>query len=119
MIITTAPSRPPKNLRGYATSSTSAEVFWTPPDEEYRNGIINEYHVEITEVYSNTLHGTYIVFNTQIGVTALHPYYDYRFVVAAHTVGKGPSSSGFTIRTFQDGMSDICVCCVVLCNSVV
>ena len=101
---TTAPSRPPKNLRGYATSSTSAQVFWTPPDEEYRNGPISEYHIDIMELNTNSLYGTFIVSDSQLGVTALHPYYNYSFAVAAHTNAKGPASNGLVILTFQDGM---------------
>ena len=80
-------------------------MFWAPPDQEYRNGIITEYHVDITEVDTNTAYASYIISgsNTQIGVTTLHPYYQYNFTVAAYTVGKGPVSGGLVIRTFQDG----------------
>ena len=46
---------------------------------------------------------TYIVTDTRIGITALHPFYDYNFTIAAYTVGKGPYSSGLVIRTYQDG----------------
>ena len=47
--------------------------------------------------------GSYIVTSTQIGVTSLHPYYEYNFTVAAYTTGKGPASNGLVIRTYQDG----------------
>ena len=61
--------------------------------------------MEITEVDTSTAYASYIVSgtNTQIGVTTLHPYYQYNFTVAAYTVGKGPLSGGLVIRTFQDG----------------
>ena len=100
-----APSRPPKNIRGYATGSTSAQLFWAAPEEQYRNGIITEYHVGITEVATSRAFGSYIVTNTQIGVASLHPYYEYNFTVAAYTNGKGPASNGLVIRTYQDGKS--------------
>ena len=98
-----APSRPPKNLRGYATGSRSAQLYWAAPDQQYRNGIITEYHVDITEAATNRVFGSYIVTTTQIGVTSLHPYYEYNFTVAAYTTGKGPASNGLVIRTYQDG----------------
>ena len=97
-----APSRPPKNIRGYPTSSRSAQLFWAAPDQQYRNGIISEYHVDITNVATGQVFASYIITATQIGVTALHPYYEYNFTVAAYTIAKGPVSSGFVIRTYQD-----------------
>lgn len=100
-----APSRPPRNIRGYATGSRSAELFWAAPEEQYRNGIIAEYHVDIIEVATNQVFGSYIVTSTQIGVASLHPYSEYNFTVAAYTNGKGPASNGLVIRTYQDGKS--------------
>lgn len=84
----------------------SLQITWAHPDQEYRNGIIREYHVEINEADTNMPAGYYIVSNTQIGVADLHPYYLYNCTIAAYTVGKGPISSGVLIRTFQDGMLD-------------
>ena len=83
----------------------SAQLFWAAPEEQYRNGIITEYHVDITEVATNRAFGSYIVTNTQIGVASLHPYYEYNFTVAAYTNGKGPASNGLVIRTYQDSKS--------------
>jgi hypothetical protein len=100
-----APSRPPKNIRGYATGSRSAQLYWAAPDRQYQNGIITEYHVDIIEVATNQPFASYIVTSTQIGVTTLRPYHEYNFTVAAHTNGKGPASNGLVIRTYQDGKS--------------
>lgn len=100
----TVPSRPPKNIRGYATSSTSIQLHWTAPDSQYRNGIISNYYVEIIEVDTNTNLDSHTSSDSQISITSLHPYYEYNCTIAAYTVGKGPSSSGLVIRTFQDGM---------------
>ena len=83
----------------------SAQLFWAAPEEQYRNGIITEYHVDITEIATNRAFGSYIVTNTQIGVASLHPHYEYNFTVAAYTNGKGPASNGLVIRTYQDGKS--------------
>ena len=55
------------------------------------------------ELNTNSLYGTFIITDSQLGVTALHPYYNYSFAVAAHTNAKGPVSSGLVILTFQDG----------------
>ena len=103
MILFSAPSAPPEELVAVNVSSTSFVLFWSPPPTNQQNGIIREYTVNLTELQT----GNSIVLNstsTSVSVLSLHPYYTYKCVVSAYTVGSGPYSEVFTITTLEDGM---------------
>ena len=76
--------------------STSARVSWQPPPFEDRNGIISGYHVRVIGL--NTPNNDVLppVNATMLLVEGLHPFYAYRFSVAAVTVAIGPFSTAVT-----------------------
>ena len=85
-----------------AENSRAFLLTWQPPDNRSRNGIIQRYHINITEL--NTGY-TFLLETTAVYVIVddLHPYYRYRCIVAAETVGLGPFSIAVTIQLPEDG----------------
>ena len=67
-----------------------------------RNGIIMEYHINITELDTGNVLSL-VSYNTFITVQFLHPYYTYASIVSAVTIGEGPYSEIFIITTPEDG----------------
>lgn len=66
------------------------------------NGIIDEYHVNITEDETGTWFEE-ITNQTQLTVYGLHPFYTYYYSVTAVTVDKGPHSAVVFVVTEEDG----------------
>ena len=97
------PSTAPVGLSGTVVSSTSLLLSWSAPLDDTHNGVIVLYTVFVVEIdtgmtfYHNTT-------KTSLALTSLHPYYQYECSVAAVTVGYGPYTSVFSLRTEQDGM---------------
>lgn len=86
-------------------SSTIIRITWGAPEFEEQNGIITSYNISLLEVATSA---TFMYqlggLRTELVVTSLHPYYEYRCSVAAATeVGIGPFSTPFVIRTAEDG----------------
>lgn len=106
ILLNTAPSGPPQNVSGFASSSTSVEILWSPPDFEDQNGVIRAYLLTVTETdTSNTT--TYTTLNTKYMLSGLHPAYLYRCQVSAVTVAEGPLSQPIQVLTLEEGDSDI------------
>jgi len=103
ILIHTAPSASPQNLTGATLNSRTISLSWSPPPSADVNGIIREYRVNVTSVESGTVL-TRNTTTTSITIQSLHPYYLYRCVVSAYTVGIGPYTEVFMIRTPEDGM---------------
>ena len=97
-----APSSPPENLTVSVISSTSIGLTWTPPLLLARNGIITEYHINVTELDTGSSQ-ILTSFTTSLVAQMLHPYYTYDFSVSAHTVATGPYSDSEIIQTPEDG----------------
>ena len=98
-----APSAPPQNVTGTGLDSQTITMSWSPPPSSDTNGVIREYRVNVTEVETGmTLNLT--TATTSITLQSLHPYYNYRCIVSAYTVGVGPYTEVFNIRTPEDGM---------------
>ncbi len=97
-----APTAAPTNVKGSAISSTSISLSWNSLPLDQRNGLIQEYRINAVEVTTGKLK-QHTSTSLQKVVSALHPYYTYRFTVAAFTVGIGPYSSPITVQTFSDG----------------
>ena len=75
------------------------------PEPQHRNGVIINYTICI-EPREDGMEGreVYYTSSTNMIVTGLHPYTDYRYKVAASTsVGRGPYTREFPIQTRQDG----------------
>ena len=77
-------------------------MSWLAPAISSRNGIIQRYILNITEL--NT--GSRFQLNTAelfLIVNDLRPFYQYSIIVAAETVGVGPFSSPVIIELPEDG----------------
>lgn len=97
-----APSGPPQNLTGTSVSSQAITLTWSEPLSSDTNGIIREYIVNVTEVETGTIFSLTTTATT-ITLQSLHPYYNYQCIVSAFTVGVGPYTAVFNIRTPEDG----------------
>ena len=101
-LLNSAPSAPPDDVQVTAGDSRTLQLSWQPPSNRSRNGIIQRYVINITELetsYSFQLETTdlFVVAND------LHPYYQYSCSVAAETVGLGPFSVAVIIQLPEDG----------------
>ena len=67
-----------------------------------RHGIIQEYHINLTEQETETL-TTYTSTETSIEISRLHPFYNYTWIVTAVTIGEGPYTASDTVMTLEDG----------------
>ena len=88
--------------------SRSLQLSWRPPANRSRNGIIQRYIVNITELDT----GSTFQLETNdlfIVVDNLHPYYQYSCTVAAETVGLGPFSVAVIIGLPEDGKTTYAV----------
>ena len=85
-----------------AVDSRMLQLMWQPPNDRSRNGIVQRYHINITELdtqYNITRETTAL----SVVVDSLHPYYSYECIVAAETIGLGPFSVGVIIELPEDG----------------
>ncbi len=97
------PNGPPNNVTVQTASSTSIIVYWNPPLDQERNGIITSYII-ILSVDNTTRE--FATVNTSLTVTGLLPFTIYTFTVAASTdIGLGPASPVVIETTSEDGMS--------------
>lgn len=69
------------------------QVSWKPPPPEHWNGIITGYVVRVIGLNSEDSFELPVVNDTRIVIEDLHPFYAYRFSVAAETVDLGPFST--------------------------
>lgn len=98
----TAPAGAPLNPSAAIIDSRTLSFMWEEPLEELRNGIIRQYHINITEV--DTGRQFQIVSSTtSTSVSSLHPHYTYRWAVSAFTIGGGPFSQFQITTTPEDG----------------
>lgn len=91
-----APSSVPENIMVQAVNSMSVQVSWQPPPFEQRNGLIAGYHVRVLGLNTVDNYLLPLVNDTMLVVVDLHPFYAYRFSVAAQTVAIGPFSTAVT-----------------------
>ena len=97
------PTGYPQSFSVSATSSRSALLTWDPPEAPERNGIVLEYTINVSAVETGEEFQLTSV-TTSITVTSLRPYTTYQCVISASTsVGMGPFSTLFTVRTPEDG----------------
>ena len=100
-------------------SPRSIFLTWNPPLAILQNGVIREYHVNITEVETGYVL-YYVIGSTEIEITNLHPYYYYELSVSAYTIALGPFSEHYSIRTMEDGTLIIFILqnSLLLCSTV-
>lgn len=97
-----APTASPLLLTGSARDSNSITLSWAPPLLSERNGVIQHYLVNVTEVDTGNVYG-HVALTTNFTLFALHPYYTYSTIVTAVTVSTGPPTSPVVITTHEDG----------------
>ena len=98
------PEAAPQEVIANAINSRTLVLSWDLPDSYDRNGIIINYTINITELETN-LPFDYVIGNTtSLTVPDVHPFYQYRYTVAAETViGLGPYSAPRTFQMPEDG----------------
>lgn len=92
------PTSAPLGLRAVATGSHSLLLTWEPPPLEHRNGRIREYKVKLEEIETGDILELASA-STQVNVSNLHPFYNYKCSVAAETIGVGPFSEDIRVQT--------------------
>ncbi len=103
MINVLVPSGPPTALSHRDLTSNSVVLQWELPDEQERNGEIEEYEVHVADLSTNESFAFYTS-NQSLLLSDLEPFRYYRYSVAAATViGYGPRSPHLTLRTNEDG----------------
>ena len=99
---TLEPSGAPQNVSVSVLSPTSVNMSWLPPLREYWNGIIIHYIVRVSGVNSEEELELYVV-EMSLVIPRLHPFYSYKFSVAAETVAPGPFNDPITIKMPESG----------------
>ena len=90
------PSESPSNVGIIATNATTVVVSWLPPRAEDRNGVIQGYTLRVVGVHTRE-DFTQSINLTDITISGLHPFYTYKFTVAAFTISLGPFSNPKTL----------------------
>ncbi|XP_019848636.1 PREDICTED: phosphatidylinositol phosphatase PTPRQ-like [Amphimedon queenslandica] len=98
------PSTSPSIVSVTAINSSTLSLSWNPLASSDANGIVREYIVDVF-VQDLSEHYQYSTVNTSLILTELHPYYTYTVYIAAVTIGRGPFSSGSSIRMPQNAPS--------------
>ncbi|XP_019857190.1 PREDICTED: uncharacterized protein LOC100638611 isoform X13 [Amphimedon queenslandica] len=99
------PSGRPQSLSLASAGATSLSISWNPPDEEDRNGNINEYIVNVTN--TDTLVTTqFTTANNDFSIVDLNPDTTYSLSVAARNAnGTGPFTQSLLTKTGQSAPS--------------
>ena len=96
------PTAPPENLQLNPADSQTLVITWEPVAMEHTNGIITRYSVRLTELETGTIL-QFLVNDTMITVSDLHPFYTYSCSVAAETIGLGPFTAEQSVELPEDG----------------
>ncbi len=98
-----APSHPPIEVQAIDIGAYNITLTWSPPLEEYHNGVIRSYSIGVLEVESGH---SFVVrtLDLEHSLLHLHPYYTYNISVAAATVSTGPYSPNISVKTLQTRM---------------
>ena len=86
-------------------SSTIVTLTWGDQPYTQRNVVINGYSVEVCQIDPDGLCSTTLSHGAQTSlvISSLHPYYEYKWRVAAHTsLGHGPYSSYISFQMPED-----------------
>ena len=88
-------------------------IQWSPPQASDANGIIRSYTVILVNTRTGTV-ASYSTTNTNINITNLSPYTEYRYNVSATTVSEGPFTTSMQFTTFEDSMFITQHACIVI-----
>lgn len=96
------PSDVPLNVIAVSLNATHAMLSWDPPLPEHQNGPIGRYHITTTSTASDEeLQDTSA--ENWITIGSLHPFYTYKFSIAAETVEVGPFTTPVTLQMPEAG----------------
>ena len=109
-LCTLAPGASPTNISSSNVSENSFTINWSPPPESDWNGIIDYYVVNVTQTDNISETMTKETSSTYFTVYGLHPFYNYTYQVAAHTVALGPFSKPQTLITNEASKTFINTC---------
>jgi hypothetical protein len=101
---TTEPSESPANVSVIPLNATAVSVTWDPPPPEHRNGIIQGFSIRVVGVHTPEDY-TVSTISTDTLIRGLHPFYSYKFTVAAVTTSHGPFSNPITVMIPPFGKS--------------
>ena len=99
-----APDEAPTLIKHFSPTSTSLRLFWDPPSQEKRNGILTNYTIAYTSDPDLPMNmwQTRSTPSVSITLTGLSIFTEYTVYVAASTVaGVGPGVS-VVVRTLND-----------------
>ncbi len=96
------PSDSPQDVNAQAINSSTLLLTWTAPRDEFQNGLIQNYYIRLVERETGILL-TFATEEETYQVPNLHPYYQYRYSVAAVTVGSGPYTEEALIQMPEAG----------------
>ena len=112
-----APGGAPQSVTAEAISPTVFTLRWQPPLMEDVNGVVTRYTVNVTELETGGGRVVEQFFTTETNVTveSRHPFYRYRYLVAAETsVGLGPFSDPNVIHMPEaGGLYTIAISCTM------
>ena len=97
-----APGGAPQLVTAEAITPTVLVLKWQPPLAEDVNGVVRSYAVNITELETGRLN-QYLSSDLNITVEMLHPFYRYRYIVAAETISLGPFTDPSVIHMPEAG----------------
>ena len=91
-------------------NASAVNISWNPPLREHRNGIIRGYIIHVSSTDSEEEFNLSINVS-EITISDLHPFYSYRFSVAAFNEDQhssenavGPFSKPTTLKMPESGM---------------
>ena len=85
-----------------AITPTTFALRWQPPLTEDVNGVVRRYTINVTELETGRVE-QYFTMELNVTVESRHPFYRYRYIVAAETVGLGPFSDPNVIHMPEAG----------------
>ena len=101
-MILTVPTGTPQSVTANATNSSTLSIWWSPPVPGQRNGVIQRYIINITELETGIVEQFYTT-EGNIVIGGRHPYYRYSCIVATETIGLGPFSTETIIQMPEAG----------------
>ena len=112
-----APGGAPQSVAAEAISPTIFTLRWLPPLMEDVNGVVTRYTVNVTELETGgRVVEQFFTMEMNVTVESRHPFYRYRYLVAAETsVGLGPFSDPNVIHMPEaGGLCTIAMSCTML-----
>ena len=81
----------------------SVQLSWAPPPPQHWNGIIIGYVIRVIGVHTDEDYHLPLTNGTSMVIRDLHPFYTYRFSIAAQTVATGPFSIPIALQMPEAG----------------